>query len=515
MRTAKTENLGSLCKVYLFFLFAMLPLYMQNGYEMLGDVKYFFFRNCSVICLGMWLVMEVLFLFGSKTWGKQGHDKSIGKRSGNAVWRKLCPGSVDIFVLGYGACALVSASFSSFDVAWSGHNEWYMGAVSQLFFVAIYFLVSGYYAQDRWVVYAAEVTFSVIVIVALLSRLGFDVLGLYHGYAETDWGFSNMLSTLGNINWFCGYCSVMLAFPVAGYLYAKGLVKRILLYVVSVLGLVILVIQGSDSGPVLAGVAIGICLIAGARKKEFFERGLLLGAGTCFGVLLMGRAITFLDNWSATPSESWIYSNMAGSIWIAPGSMALVLYLFCKMYEKKSTKAQMNHFVRGMVYLMISVAAILCVLAIMMWSKQDSEDWGSGRGILWRLAWDGFCQADWKGKLIGAGPDCFKDYLNSLGMSTVITTEGRWANAVFVNAHNEWLNHLVNLGIVGVICYAGIFIAAWRRYRAMMLAMLMLGMYGVHSLVSFQQVLNTPFLFATLGICEAVYRQKTKANHLT
>lgn len=498
MKTAKTDNLGSLCKVYLFFLLIMLPLYMQNGYEMLGDVKYYFFRNCTIICLGMWLVMEILALFDGSVKGKK------------------CPvGTVDFVVLGYGICNLISACFSSFDVAWRGYNEWYMGAVSQLFFVAIYFLVSRYFKQDKWIVYGVELSFFAIVLVALLSRLGFDVLGLYQGYEPTSWGFSNMLSALGNINWFCGYCSVMLAFPMAGYLYAKGPIKSLVLYIVSLLGLVILVVQGSDSGPVLAGVGIGICLIGGIRKREFFEKGLLLAAGMCFGVLLMGWAITFFDNWNATPSESWIYSNMTSGVWIVPGSFALILYFFCKMLEQKSTKAQMDHFIRGMVYFMVSVVAILCLIAIFMWSQQDSDAWGSGRGELWRLAWDGFCQADWKGKLIGAGPDCFKDYLNSLGMSTVITTEGRWANAVFVNAHNEWLNHLVNLGIAGVICYAGIFLAAWRRYRGMMLAMLTLGMYGVHSLVSFQQVLNTPLLFATLGICEAVYRRKGKANHLT
>lgn len=504
MNSHKTENLESLSKIYLFFLLIVHPLYLQNGYEKLGDVKYYFFRNCTIVCLGMWLIMEVWDIFSAKR-----------AKGGNGGWRNIIPGSVDFFVMGYGICALVSASLSSFDGAWRGYVEWYMGAVSQLFFVAIYFLVSRYFKQDKWIIYGAEIVFFTIVIIAFLSRLGFDLLGLYSGYKPTAWAYSNMLSTLGNINWFCGYCSVMLAFPIAGYLYAKEIVKQIVLYVVSLLGLVILVIQGSDSGLVLAAVAIGICLIAGVRKREFFEKGLLLGSGMCFGVFLMGWAITFFDNWSATPSESWIYSNMTSGLWIAPGAFALVLYLFCKISAKRSGKAEMDHFVKQMVLLMMLVAAVMAILVIIMWSQQDSDVWGSGRGILWRLAWDGFSQADLKGKLIGAGPDCFKDYLNSLGMTTVITTEGRWANAVFVNAHNEWLNHLVNLGIAGVICYAGIFIAAWKRYRGMMLAMLVLGMYGVHSLVSFQQILNTPYLFATLGICEAVYRQKGKANHLT
>lgn len=40
---------------------------------------------------------------------------------------------------------------------------------------------------------------------------------------------------------------------------------------------------------------------------------------------------------------------------------------------------------------------------------------------------------------------------------------------------------------------------------------LALSMYGVHSLVSFQQVLNAPLLFLTLGLCEAEMRKKCHA----
>ena len=128
------------------------------------------------------------------------------------------------------------------------------------------------------------------------------------------------------------------------------------------------------------------------------------------------------------------------------------------------------------------------------------------------MALDSFVQGDWKQKLIGAGPDCYAEYLMSVGVSPTTSIEGYWSGAVYANAHNEWLTNLVNLGLLGTAAYLGIFVSSCKRYRGMLLGLLALGMYGLHSLVSFQQVLNTPFLFLVLGICENRLRLAKKSN---
>ncbi len=129
--------------------------------------------------------------------------------------------------------------------------------------------------------------------------------------------------------------------------------------------------------------------------------------------------------------------------------------------------------------------------------------WQEGRGALWKLAVGGFWDADSLQKLVGAGPDCFAEYLhNGFQTATVINRNGYWAGATFANAHNEWLNQLVNIGILGLFCYISIFVVAIKRYRGMLLGVLAVGLYFINSLVSFQQVMNAPFLFLVLGICE-------------
>lgn len=502
MKTAKEEYLGLLCKFYLVVLFAVLPLYMQDGYYLLGDGKYTLFRNCSILCFGIWVVMEIgSFLYA-------GIKRDVKKRGFS--W-----GVVDIFVLSYGACALLSAVCSKFGAAWLGYADWHMGAVSQILFVGIYFFVSRYFGYDRFSIYVAEAALFAVMLVAFAARLGFDWLGVYQGFAETDWVCSNMLSTIGNINWFCGYFSVTLAFPVSGYLYAKRKLKAVALYIISVMGLVLLVIQGSDSGPVLAVTAIGICLLTGIRKTEFFRKGLLLLVGMCSGVFVMGKAITMLDTWNFTPVESWIYRNMTWSGWLVAGVAAFLLWVVCRCMESRGRQAVLRKAIKILMITAMLIGGTIALFLVWTWSKGSLESFGSGRGILWKLAWEGFLQADGVQKLIGAGPDCFAEYLILIGKTPIITQEDHWANALFVNAHNEWLNHLVNLGILGVAAYGGIFIGAYRRYKGMMLAVLVLAMYGVHSLVSFQQVLNTPLFFGVLGICEATRRRKMGVNHLT
>ena len=40
-----------LCRVYIFLLMVVLPLYAPKGYWGLGDQKYLLFRNVTILCL--------------------------------------------------------------------------------------------------------------------------------------------------------------------------------------------------------------------------------------------------------------------------------------------------------------------------------------------------------------------------------------------------------------------------------------------------------------------------------
>lgn len=183
--------------------------------------------------------------------------------------------------------------------------------------------------------------------------------------------------------------------------------------------------------------------------------------------------------------------------------------------QSKRLKAGLAVGVLGGVFLGI-------LLGYVVVSRSVGDGFGSGRGFLWKIALEGFAQADGKDKLLGAGPDCYGEAIfNRLGAETKVWDGEHWEGAVFTNAHSEFLSQLCNVGILGSLSYLAVFLAGLYRYWAdgagirmhrraggagpgnSRLGLLAIVMYGLHSLISFQQVLNTPLLFLVLGLCEA------------
>lgn len=541
MDSNKREFLGTLCNLYMTALLAVVPLYTGGTYYLIGDTKYRLFRNVSVICLGLWLLVTL----GFALWNGAGRVhagtellKSVQREIPRflAGIKGLRRSPVDVCMLAYGLCVLLSAVHSPYgDTPWLGYQDWYMGAFSQLMFVGIYFFVSRNYDGSAYPIYLGEAALFLVAELAFANRLGQDPLGLLAPFNDGDWEYSHMLSTVGNINWLCGYLGVAVAFPLSGYLnsrypgshysnghypnghypdryylngYRKG--KCLLLFFLSTLGVALLALQGSDIGVVMAGACLGVCLLAGylaefrCRMWEFFEKGILLAATVLLLISVFAWLMGLLGTQKAMPSDSPMQGGIAHPAYWA----AMSLLLYALFFLLKKLPGQMHRMARNAILVSGCLAAGACA-AWYFGRLPGGEAWGSGRGRLWSAAWRGFLEAGALQKLLGAGPDCFAEYIYSImPAEEVYGMQGRWEGVVFANAHNEWLNHLVNIGILGAVSYLGIFVSAFKRYRGMLLGILALALYGLNSLTSFQQTLNTPLFFLALGLCESRVRRE-------
>ena len=77
------------------------------------------------------------------------------------------------------------------------------------------------------------------------------------------------------------------------------------------------------------------------------------------------------------------------------------------------------------------------------------------------------------------------------------------------NAHNEWLTVLVDIGVLGLISYAGMMITAIRDFLRAGESKMLVGAcgicvlaYTVNNMFSFQQVMNISTVFVIMGIGE-------------
>lgn len=578
MKNGNNEFLGLLCNLYLVALLVALPLYTGKGYWSLGDTKYMLFKNLSLLCLGIWLAAAL-------SMGIWRAAKRAGSRSAGAGRRRE-PGMVDAAVASYGICVLLSALRSEYGgLAWTGYEGWYMGAVSQLLFVGIYFFVSRQYDGARWPLYLGEAALGLVTLFGLLHRLGIDPLRLLVHWNPGDWEYSHMLSTLGNINWLCGYYSVALALPAAHFLLEPRPWARLLLYVEAVAAFVLLGVQGSQGGLLILAVCAAGCFVLGRRRAEVLTRLWALLAGFFLCMPLMELGMELRKERAAVVADGNVFWNVAWYVWAIAGVVCLGACLLSAKRrhapgERRSAKGghapgergsakggqvpeertsgKKGH-VRGsrgprrqgkkalIAAAAVCLAGCLAAALLILASRGIGDGFGSGRGFLWRIALEGFGQGDMKDKLLGAGPDCYGvAVFGRLGTGSDVWKGEHWEGAVFTNAHNEVLSQLCNVGILGTVSYLAIFLTGlWRYGRGsaesrrslvqsrgggpgkdggalafpadsdaccLWAGVLAIAMYGAHSLISFQQVLNTPLLFLVLGVCEQRMRARRGAS---
>ncbi len=672
MKEEKNEFLGLLCNLYLVVLLVVLPLYTGNGYWQLGDTKYMLFRNLSFLCLGGWMLAGMpgrirgaaeyfrrrsmrqnkdggtilrLWLAGdgavrqedTSRKAKTAERKQRG-RGGKGRKQTVFSG-MDFAMMSYGFCVILSALCSSYGrLAWVGYEGWYMGAISQLLFIGIYLFVSRQYDGAAWPVYLGEAAFFLVTLLGLLHRLGIDPLGLMGSWNSRDWEYSHMLSTLGNINWLCGYYSVVTAFVIVPFFREKRRCLQVVLYLIAVSAFVLLLLQGSQSGLLILGAGVAVCFWLGKRQDGVWGKLLLLLAGTFLCMPLMEWLMRLRGSRAAIAADGNIFAFTSWYGWMLSGVICIFLFLLLekrgggscrgKPTEEKgkrqmaAAEEQRQSVRRGwarktLLLIAMAVFATAAVLAGLLFWRGLDDSFGSGRGFLWRIAVESFIEADGKDKLLGAGPDCYAEAVfNRLGADTDVWKGEHWEGAVFTNAHNEILSQLCNVGILGTACYLAIFLAGIYRYgfegvkkqygdkyfggaecrgtivqteslegqvkgsraenpegeaedrtrtenlerqaegrtrtessegeakgRAQQMlrnpeehmkyevpekadgrrrkgsltggdmgdtGVLALVMYGLHSLVSFQQVLNAPLLFLVLGLCEAEKRKKNR-----
>lgn len=506
MENRKEEFQKIICQIYMVVVLAVLPLYYipGNGYYKLGDTKYFLYRNISMVCMGICLVAGLITVIGSCRVEKHGSFGMLLQESGKRLCRWCREHAAVTAVCLYGVVAVISAFCSPYGkTAWMGEREWYMGAVTICLMVGGFLLAAKYAKECKTVLLLGEAAFTVVTLIGLFQKLGYDPLGLLKGYVVGDWEYTHMLTTLGNCNWLSGYYSVMFPFSLALFQQAvreERRIRKFVLGVCNVFAVMLLLLQGSDGGVLVAGMGVWLCFWWNRKNPAGWRELLFLMTAVCAGMMLWGKWMQSLGTYDILLQDG-ISKTLAG--WKGWFPAAVVCLLFCGIYYVLP-KEKMKLLQAGLLCGSLAVAVAVLLWYIHKLTGMDFAEWGNRRGKLWQMAWKGFCEGDLRQKLLGAGPDCFASYLGELlPGGTVLFDKGYFNGSVFTNAHNEWFTVLVNMGLLGVAAYAAVFIAAFRKYGREPLGFLLLFTYGIHSLISFQQVLNAPFFFLMLGVCEA------------
>lgn len=494
---------------FLLLIIVVFPFYVPEGYVEIGVHKFLFFKAAGLVCLGLLAPAAVWLLIFEL--------KNFKLKKG-----KVRLSATDVSLLLYGAAVLVSHICTEWraDALW-GAEGWYMGTITQLMFIAVYFAVSRFVANGKtWYMVGVGVS-AVVFLLGLLNR--FSVYPLALQGAEPGY-----ISTLGNINWFCSYWMVL--FPVGIVAYWNGfgdtLPKKAGIVLYLWLGFMTGMAQGSSSGFLALG-AVGFVLFflsfkSGERLLKWMELVI------CFAV----SALTLSVLKNQFPGN-YNYRNAIGEF-LTKYSVGFLLFAFSVvcyavlhfLIKKKKIKGKGLLMIRNAVtILMVFLLAGIFLLTYFYSNNPESaghsqmaeqfildSDWGNGRGVTWYAGAKGFAAMSFAQKLVGIGPDCFYHYVYEVDEIAMKLYEV-FGEARLTNAHNEWLTVLVNTGLFGLLTYAAAFcsavfrlLKAGKRREILLISAVCLISYIVHNMVSFQQVICTPLIFILMGIGEGMLR---------
>ena len=144
-----------------------------------------------------------------------------------------------------------------------------------------------------------------------------------------------------------------------------------------------------------------------------------------------------------------------------------------------------------------------------------SDTWGTGRGINWRFAWEYFTKdASLLKKLIGYGPDTY-----------YIITMDRYKHAmrdagygIFDSAHNEYIEYLTTIGILGTLAYLGVIVTSLRqtlknpKNRFAIACGFAVLAYAVQAIVNIAIPITTPILMILLYVGIAIAEDSTNGK---
>ena len=511
---------GFLCdiviSVYMCVVLVVLPLY-NKGYAQIGTEKENFFRK--TMTYGGKALLPVFILWAAFRLITAIRAKELPGR----LWKDLS--STDKFAALYGIAVVLSYLFTNYreEALW-GTASWRMGMWTQLGAVIVYFMISRMWQWKSWI------PALILPVSAVVFALGYvNKFCLFP--IDTQFVNTSFISTIGNINWYCGYLVTILFGGV--YLLWRMAPemtwKKLLLMAYVTIGFASLATQGSSSGIVTFAVVMFVLFGMSVRdsgRMEVFWQEMTMFSGACLLTFILRKANVF--------SQELVLEEMTDLLTFSMVTILMTILsgtILCLIHRARLKRSYPEKLLHR-IYCGIAIAVPVMILLVLLLTLINTlaggaltpgitdpnmtkwltfnVSWGSARGGTWAAGARCFWEADLLHKIFGVGPDCLYAFLSnegSVGLQTMVND--RFGGSRLTNAHNEWLTILVDIGVLGIISYAGMMITAIRDFLRAGENKMLVGACGIcvlaytaNNMFSFQQVMNISTVFVIMGIGE-------------
>ena len=501
------QSEATLCFIFCLMMAVVFPFFLSNGYMKGGTDKGVLYIYISGAFCIFGVFLYVLYIIGRVK--DNGLSTSFAK-----------PSLPDIFMLVYFLVINLSFYFSyNRRFALTGEGGWYQGYLTSIFLVLSYFFISQFLDKYKLIVIFLCISAGIEFLLGTLNR--FDIYPV-----ELEGASTGFISTLGNINWFCGFWSVFFALAAGIFYMTENRIVMILTGILTGLGAIIGAIQGSDSALIVyAAVILAIFFKAVKSDKEHRLRSMITASVIVGSMSLMHvfLKITGLKtNYDSVATSVLAYSPISIVLFVIAVAIGVVTYLLSEEATETLFKVLKN------ISLLLLISGVVFYLFLLIVRSVNPEafafipnespfipgyEWGNGRGYTWVAGIKVYFDGGILQKLIGWGPDSFAYGVYRGDSSVASFIIDKFGDARLTNAHNEWITVLCNYGLVGFIGFVGAQTGKAKQFLSRKGTIpfacgVALVSYMSHNFFSFAQPVNIPFIFIIMGIGNAAMQNK-------
>lgn len=465
---------STLMTIYVLFYLCVFPLATHDKYFDILDFRFKLYWIPTLIYGLVFLVLGMFYLFSDK---RRNGGTLTAKLKENIKWSvlktKLTKTDICFIALIFIMTLSVLFADYQYEALWGSRGR-FNGLVLWLLFFIAYGLVTRFYHFRKWHLYAYLIAACLPEIWGMTDFFLVDIFG-FHKDAAPAYIYT-FASSVGNINTYTNMVALHLGASVALSVFAKDK-REIIISGIAVLTSSFAIVMGnSDSGLLAFAAVFAFLPFAGWTSRRNISR---------YFVVLSVFVTAVIITAHMTVGRPTMIDNDGGSILIKIGKtkailgfmmllwgLTAVLYLRFRM-KKDEQEKQTVRYARK-IWVLLFVVGIVAVLAVLIdantgnhpeiWEPYKSalifdDAWGNGRGMIWRFAWEFFTQKSTiLDKLIGNGPDTFfiitMDYFKKAMKAGGI---------IFDSVHNEYLECLVTIGILGTIAYIATLVTSLKQ----------------------------------------------------
>ena len=525
-----------IANIYLTVMFTVFPLFVnlsfnttfpfisfERGYVSIRHQKYFFF----LIITAAAVIAEFLVLLTKSTTEQK--EKNPDRKSEIS---KIT--FTDWAVIAFVVSCAISTVFSyyielaflgeiSIDDYTHGRNN---GLILMLFYAALYFFLTRCWKFKEYVFIALASVSGAISLLAVLNGFNIDPLGMFELFKNDENVFLNFMTTIGNKNMFASHLCVTLPVIIVMIVQTKKLWCRAVYLAAIVLGAMAIVVCDSDSVVLGLGVFAAVFTVVYCRHPKKI--------GMYFIVLaIMLLSIKLLGIFSALGGDNYKelgaipFKLMKSNLTYAAAAILGVLGFAAFFLGQKRGDKPLPIGVPIAVGSLFGLAALAGLGTVVYFTAFDTETdlgelertlrfsdaWGTHRGFMWNKSFEAFGKYNLFEKLFGKGPESFY-YTFSPYFAELYD---RFGDSSTDAAHNEYINYLMNIGIVGLCSYLAFtgsalvraFKAARRNPLSLVFASAVVA-YMAQATVNISLPIATPLFMIFVSLCEASARQSAE-----